>query len=221
MNRHTGSRSLVLPLLVLVALLHFIYPLTLGGSTTALIGYQVLYAMMFAAGILVAHEDRRMLVLTSVVAVVWLAFAVLYALNPDSLWIVQATYVNLLVFQATILWVLLRFIFKAHAITRDVLYAAVTVYILLGALFVPLYGFLEAAQPGSFVDNATGQPVFWQQLIYFSLTTLMTTGYGDILPVHPWARALANVESMLGVLYIAILMARLVGLYAVREGTDR
>jgi hypothetical protein len=51
-------------------------------------------------------------------------------------------------------------------------------------------------------------------LIYYSLTTLTTTGYGDILPVSPWARSLANAEMVIGVLYLAILMARLVSLYS-------
>jgi hypothetical protein len=97
-----------------------------------------------------------------------------------------------------------------------VLLAAITVYILLAAQFVPIYGTLEALWPGSFVDDGVGQPVFWQQLIYFSLTTLTTTGYGDILPVSAWARAFANVEQVIGVLYVAVLMGRLVGLFSSR-----
>jgi voltage-gated potassium channel Kch len=48
--------------------------------------------------------------------------------------------------------------------------------------------------------------------MYFSLTTLTTTGYGDILPVDPFARSLANLESVLGVFYIGITIARLVTL---------
>ena len=48
------------------------------------------------------------------------------------------------------------------------------------------------------------------ELVYFSLTTLTSTGYGDILPVHPAARSLANLEAVIGQLYLAILVARLV-----------
>lgn len=48
------------------------------------------------------------------------------------------------------------------------------------------------------------------ELVYFSLTTLTSTGYGDILPVHPAARSLANLEAVIGQLYLAILLARLV-----------
>ena len=49
-------------------------------------------------------------------------------------------------------------------------------------------------------------------MLYFSLTTLATTGYGDIMPVEPFARSLANLESVLGLFYLAITVARLVTL---------
>ena len=57
----------------------------------------------------------------------------------------------------------------------------------------------------------------WQTFIYYSYSTLTTLGYGDILPIQPWARAAATLEAILGVLYITIIMARLVGLYATSE----
>ncbi len=205
----------VIYLLILVALLHFIYPITISGATFNLIVYQLLYAGMFIAGILVASDSRPHLLAALSTALIWLVCSVVYALDSTDRLKTLATYLALLPFQATIVYLLLRYIFRKRAVNRDVLLAAITVFILLGALFVPIYGTLELLQPGSFADNARmGQPVFWQQFIYFSLVTLTTTGYGDILPVSPWARAVANVEMVIGVLYIAILMARLVGLYS-------
>lgn len=197
-----------------MALLHFIYPFTLGGDALNLILYQLLYAGMFVAGILVASDSRLHLAITLVAALVWLVFAVLYALDPASTWKILLTYAALIPFQLVIVLVLFRYIVAARIVTRDVLYAAITVYILLAALFVPIYGSLELLQPGAFVDNGTGQPVFWQQFIYFSLVTLTTTGYGDILPISGWARAFTNAEQVIGVLYLAVLMARLVSLYS-------
>lgn len=212
--RRDTVRGRVIYLLTLVILLHFIYPLTIDGNPAAVIGYQLVYTFMFAAGIFVASRHRREMIWTIFIAAAWLVTAVLYSLDPLSFWKLQATYAFLFLFQITIIAVLLRYIFRSEAITRDVLYAAVTVYILLAAAFVPLYGFIEGLSPGAFLDNATGQPVFWQQLIYFSFVTLTTAGYGDIVPVNPWARGLANMEAVMGVLYLAILMARLVSLYS-------
>lgn len=201
-------------LLALVALLHFVYPITIAGDVANALLYNVLYAGMFLAGILVASDSQPHLIVASATAGLWLVCAIVYALDPANPVKILATYLALIPFQLTITWLLLRYIFAARRINGDVLLAAITVYILLAALFVPVYGVLEALSPGSFVDNGTGGAVFWQQLVYYSLTTLTTTGYGDILPVSAWARAVANVEMVMGVLYIAILMGRLVGVYS-------
>lgn len=88
---------------------------------------------------------------------------------------------------------------------------------LLSFFFVPVFGMLEAAIPGFFVDHTLGAPVHWQQFVYYSLVTLSTAGYGDILPANMWARMLAGLEATIGVLYVAILVARLVSLYEVRR----
>ena len=54
----------------------------------------------------------------------------------------------------------------------------------------------------------------WQSFIYYSYATLTTLGYGDILPVTMWARSMASLEAIVGVMYITVIMARLVGLYS-------
>ena len=69
--------------------------------------------------------------------------------------------------------------------------------------------------PGSFIDNGLGGvSAGWQQLVYFSFVTLATVGYGDVLAVNAWARSLATFEGMVGVLYVALLMGWLVGVYS-------
>jgi len=57
----------------------------------------------------------------------------------------------------------------------------------------------------------------WQTLVYYSYATLTTLGYGDILPATFWARSAASFEAVVGVLYTAVIVARLVGLYAAKE----
>jgi voltage-gated potassium channel Kch len=70
---------------------------------------------------------------------------------------------------------------------------------------------LETLQPGSFsfgtADQSTRLP-----FTYFSLVTLTTVGYGDVLPVSAGARALANLEALVGQIYMTVLVARLVGM---------
>ena len=77
---------------------------------------------------------------------------------------------------------------------------------------IALYGVLNIVQPGSFTQGGAPlqEPVPWSTLLYFSLTTLTTLGYGDIVGVKPAARMFATLEAAAGVLYVAITVARLV-----------
>jgi hypothetical protein len=118
-----------------------------------------------------------------------------------------------------LIWILGRFLAAVQTITRDVLYAAAALYLLIGAVFVPVYGLVDVLLPGAFRDGTfPDAPVQWQQLIYFSYTTLTSSGYGDILPVSWWARSLANLEMIAGVFFITIVLSRLVSLYSESKG---
>ena len=201
--------------LALIVLLNMLYPMTGGNNLLALIVYQVLYAGLFVAGIFITSDSRAHIIWSTSIALIWFIAALIYSLDPTNFWKIQITYVILLIFHVTIIAVLMRYIFNADKVTADVIYAACAVYFLLSFFFVPVYGMLETAVPGSFVDNTLGGAVSWQQFVYYSLITLSTAGYGDILPANMWARMLAGLEATIGVLYVAILVARLVSLYDV------
>ena len=68
---------------------------------------------------------------------------------------------------------------------------------------------MELWSPGAFALAADSDPV--TELLYFSLVTITTLGYGDISPVAPFARISAGFEAAMGTLYIAVLVARIVG----------
>jgi len=100
-------------------------------------------------------------------------------------------------------------------ITSGRLYASVSLYLMIAIVFFGLFNLFETLNPGSFVENGLqpGTPVSRHSLIYFSLVTLTTLGYGDIVPVWHAARMFAALEAVTGVLYIAITVARLVASY--------
>jgi len=203
--------------LILIVLLNVLYPITSSGSTISLIAFAALYAGLFIIGIFITSDNRAQITWSIGIAVIWLFMTVIWAFDPTSFWKTQVSSFILIVFHTTIILVLMRYIFTAEQVTADIIYAACAVYFLLSFFFVPVYGMLEAAIPGSFVDNTLGTPVHWQQFVYYSLVTLSTAGYGDILPANTWARMLAGLEATIGVLYVAILVARLVSLYEVRR----
>jgi hypothetical protein len=208
----------VLPLLALIAMVQFGYPVTAYG-TPALVAYETLYASMIVVGILLGRDSRFHTTFLTVSGVTYLATSLVYALNPGAGWAVLITYIALIPYLGMLIVILARFLAIAKTITRDVIYAAVALYLLLGAIFVPLYGLLDLLIPGSFRDvTFPDVAVQWQQLIYYSYTTLTSTGYGDILPISWWARALANLEMIAGILFITIVMSRLVALYSENKG---
>ncbi len=93
---------------------------------------------------------------------------------------------------------------------------AVALYLILGLLFAHLYGLLNALAPEAFTNVAPGlsaHAVFYQgRMLYFSFMTLTSVGYGDIVPLHPVAYSLTTLEALIGQLFPAILLARLVSL---------
>ena len=90
---------------------------------------------------------------------------------------------------------------------------AVLLYLTIAMVFAGLYTFIGSLVPNAFAGmKVEDSPALASQVIYFSFTTMTTTGYGDIAPVHPVARSLCNLEAMFGQLYPATLLARLVTL---------
>ncbi|UPY36008.1 potassium channel family protein [Sediminicoccus sp. KRV36] len=109
---------------------------------------------------------------------------------------------------------ILRQSFAAGPISFRRIEGAIAAYLLIGLVFACLYAMLHGLVPVAFLHQ--GEPAQEAEhvvsYIFFSFVTLTTTGYGDIVPVHPVARSLAILEALTGQLYLAILLARLVSL---------
>jgi len=118
----------------------------------------------------------------------------------------------------------MRYAYKKGPVTSQRVQAAVAAYLLIILAFALGYMLIFFLIPGAFgfAEKAPniGDPRFEYVLHYFSISTITTLGYGDIVPVHPFARTLATVEALVGQLFPAILLARLVSLSVVdRERT--
>lgn len=119
-------------------------------------------------------------------------------------------------FYAYVTAIVLNYVLKAKQITKDEIIGAICVYLLIGVVWGTLFAFMESLSPGSFYVDPTRHGttvVGWTDFLYYSFVTLTTTGYGDITPISPVVQSLAILESSFGVLYVAVLVARLVGLY--------
>ena len=109
---------------------------------------------------------------------------------------------------------ILAFVIRDGKVTRDRLAAAICVYLLIGVTWGMFFALQETTVPGSLSIglDAPGADVD-QEAIYFSFVTLTTLGYGDIAPISAPARILAIIEAIIGQIYLAVMIARLVGLH--------
>jgi|SRR5271167_1969471 len=108
---------------------------------------------------------------------------------------------------------LFRYLRDSRSISSPHLYTAVSIYLLLGMQWFALYSAIDVFLPGSFLRSASIATDRQAELLYFSLVTLSTVGYGDIVPLNGEVRMLAALEGVTGVLYVAITVALLVSSY--------
>jgi hypothetical protein len=122
-------------------------------------------------------------------------------------------------FHAFIVSCLLRYMLRDDVMTLDELFAAAGLYIVLAFVFAYLYALVEFLHPGAFFINPVNNldvTTSWWELLYFSFTCLTSVGFGEITPVSDHARSLVMLEQMIGVLYLALVISRLVSLQAQR-----
>ena len=128
-----------------------------------------------------------------------------------------------LIFLTFVTAVIIGYVVRRERVGMGKILGAISAYLLLGLVWALIYGALELSSPGSFrlgmglaAESEIAHSVpHWADLdnfIYFSLVTLSTLGYGDIVAVTRAARSLSAVEAIVGQLYLTILLARLIGL---------
>jgi hypothetical protein len=107
-------------------------------------------------------------------------------------------------------------VMRSPRVTMDMVFGTACTYLFLGLLWAELYMIVEITVPGAFNVGtaliAGDEPGDFGYLTYYSFITLTTVGYGDVSPLHPTARVLAMLEGIVGQLYMAIVIARIVGL---------
>jgi len=208
-----SDHSLAALLFFLVLYGFVIYPLAgKDGRTEPIAAWS--FSIVLVLGVLATtkHKGAR----TGMVVLAALAFTshwLHYYIREHAMHMISA--IAAAVFFAVLAWLIMARVFRGGGINIYRIYGAVAVYLLLGILWGQLYVMAYLLDPYSFYfDPSTqrGEPPI-SELIYFSFSTLTTLGLGDIVPVSPVARSMVTFESLVGQLYPAVLLARLVTLY--------
>ena len=121
------------------------------------------------------------------------------------------------IFIAAVIANILRFMFKSEEINREIIYAAILLYLLAALMWAFVYTFLELIDPASFNIDLSRPQDYLLVFQYFSFVTLTTLGYGDITPVTEVAKAITVLEAVAGQLYLVVAVAWLVGMYVSKK----
>jgi hypothetical protein len=108
---------------------------------------------------------------------------------------------------------LLKYVLDWHVITVDKVFGAICAYVLIAFTFASLFALLQVFEARAFAHNQPESHLTWVDLMYFSFTVLTSTGFGEITPRTGMARSLIILEQIVGVMYVAFLVARLANLY--------
>lgn len=183
--------------------------------------FDVLFSWMLISGLWNLSHDRNLLIVGFVLAVpTFLADWTLYFISLPILVVVFHVFAGL--FLAFIGASTISLILREDSVRTQTIFNAVSVYLLLGLVWALGFELIEYLHHGSFLllgeplqsSAALSQRELFPLLVYYSFVTLTTLGYGDIVPAIPLTRALVAMEAATGQLYIAILIARLVGVHA-------
>jgi hypothetical protein len=137
------------------------------------------------------------------------------ALVSEALWLSVGDALFTFFSLSGLVYVLFRQVSREGPVTAHRIRGAIALYLLIAMLFAFLYGLAEELAPGAFImprDWSRAASTSGEAFYYFSIVTLTTVGYGDITAVHPLVRSLVMLEALIGQLYPAILLARLVSL---------
>jgi amino acid transporter len=213
LNRIRPDLLLLLSLLLMIVL----HPVLDHGTLRRLFMEALIFVPVLLATLRLSQIKTRLWPSVSLM-IAATGLAVLGNLWPNPV-VIVAKWGALAVFFALAVVGLFSFLRNTREVTETHLFTAVSIYLLLGMLWFSVYCAIDTYQPGSILLGGSVLEHRENQLLYFSLITLSTIGYGDIVPVGPEVRMLAALEGVVGVLYIAITVAILVS--AFRAPRDR
>jgi hypothetical protein len=168
--------------------------------------YNIVYSLIFFASAGALHSKRRFMMIIAVIAFIteWIA-----EINEAQILMYLSRFTNIAFFVVVVIRLIIQ-IARYETVSLVVIVEAITGYLLMGILFgIPVY-LIMMAEPGAY-SFSTDTAVSITDVNYYTFVTLSTLGYGDLLPLTPVSKSLTLLITLSGQLYLAIIIATLVG----------
>jgi len=179
----------------------------------------IVFTLVLSSAVLAVGGRKRVLLIAIVLVIPTLLLR--WGSHPQNgLWAPEAFMVGALVFTVFVTANLLGFVLKAPRVNSEVLCAGIAVYLMLALIWTFLYMLAQQLNPHSFTCTVGTGPTDTMSgfnVLYFSLVSMNGAAFGDFMPVSPATRMLAMLQTTVGLFYIAVMVARLVSLYAPLE----
>jgi len=201
--------------LLLAALLTNILLAPLFGNVTASIAFTMLLILIaFVLG-----NNRKVIFSYTILACAALIFSWIHLSNYSNHTNAILTHLFSFLAQTFAIALIIKNVFSSETVSIDTIASSLCAYLLLGFAFASIYAFIDIVEPNAFMSSIKREIIVFSQAqssldrVYFSFITLLTVGYGDIVPNSPAAKLTTIIEGFLGQIYIVVLIARLVGMH--------
>ena len=199
-------------LLASILLVFFIGPVAFDYGLLSIVNLEILFLLILIFSIFLHRHDSKLFKVT-VVSLIIILINILFFDNNQS---VSQYFLKILIVSITIVE-LFREIFKTKIIDSHIISSAISIYVLVGIFWYLLFMFLLMIDPDSFYIRNFNPEMVSIDMIYFSFTTLTTLGYGDITPVSYTAKMWSITEAMMGVMFLAVMISRVVSLFGSKK----
>ena len=199
-------------LLASIFLVFFIGPVAFDYGLLSIVNLEILFLLILIFSIFLHQHDTKLFKVT-VVSLIIILINILFFDNNQS---VSQYFLKILIVSITIVE-LFREIFKTKIIDSHIISSAISIYVLVGIFWYLLFMFLLMIDPDSFHIRNFNPEMVTIDMIYFSFTTLTTLGYGDITPLSYTAKMWSITEAMMGVMFLAIMISRVVSLFGSKK----
>ncbi|MDT0201038.1 potassium channel family protein [Nocardioides sp. AE5] len=193
-----------------------VYPL-LGDQPAGRAAFSIFALLVLVVAVMAVRMTPALSWVAVGIGIPVVVLTILEVIHPDNDALVLWSAVSHALFYCYTAYALIRYMFSDDVVTADEVWATGATFTVVAWAFAYMYAATQVVWPGSFTAAvAADEARTWTELLFLSVTTLTSTGLSDIVPVRPQARSIVMLEQIAGMLYLALVVARIIALLSAR-----